>query len=71
MRTPESGNSRNESNNRTTNTVATPGKAGMLAKVLYMYCSVASNIQQGPQQQQQDLTTRKLGIVSRTSNSRD
>jgi hypothetical protein len=32
-RLPESGNSRNESNNRTTNTLPTPGKAGMLAKV--------------------------------------
>jgi hypothetical protein len=40
--------------------VGTRGKAGMLSKVLYTVCSVTSNIHQGPQQQQQDLTTRKL-----------
>jgi hypothetical protein len=59
MKTPESGNIRKESNNRTASTVGTRvEKQGCFQK--YCICSVTSNIHQGPQQQQQDLTTRKL-----------
>jgi hypothetical protein len=38
-------------------------KQGCLQK--YWTCSVASKSHQGPQQQQQDLTTRKLATVGR------